>query len=66
MTKTETIAIIIICTLSSLALAAVAMLIGHTKELGDMVADWLQMSVTTSALILFWTWTDRRKKNKQH
>lgn len=65
MTTTETIAIIIICTLCSLVMAAIGMLIGHTEGLGDMVVDWLQLSVTTSAVGLFWTWMDRRKKNKQ-
>lgn len=66
MTKTEIIATVVLCTLGCLLLSALGWLMGWTDSLQEAAYDWATLSVATSAVVVIWTYRDKRKKNKDN
>lgn len=67
MNAQEIIATVVLCAGCCLLLSAIGLAVGWSQTLGEAVADWLSLSVTTSAVVMAWTWMDKRKnKNNKN
>jgi len=63
MNAKEIVATVVLCAVGCLLLSAIGLLAGWTETVGEAATDWLSLSVTTSAVVIVWTWMDKRKKN---
>lgn len=61
MSANEIVATVVLCAGCCLLLSAIGLLVGWSHTFGEAVADWLSLSVTTTALVIAWTWLDKRK-----
>lgn len=61
MNAKEIVATVVLCAGGCLLLSAIGLLVGWSQTIGEAVADWLSLSATTSAVVVAWTWMDKRK-----